>query len=50
VFADQSIKKCFYPYRPEYWTGKKKKYSCNIPRQNGEIRIVTCDFASRSGK
>lgn len=47
---NQNVKKCFYPYRAEIWAGKKKKYQCNIPRQDGEVRVVTCDFATRAGK
>lgn len=47
---NQNIKKCFYPYNTAFHSNTgRKKYKNNIPKQNGEIRIITCDFASRKG-
>jgi len=47
--SNQTLKKCFYPYRSDA-VSKKKKYSCNIPKQSGEIRLITADISTREGK
>lgn len=42
--SNQRLKKCFYPKRDEDISiGKKNPYA--IPKQPGEIRIVSCDIA-----
>jgi hypothetical protein len=47
LFA-RNIKKAFYPQRAETYNSKKNKYA--IPKEEGEIRIVTVDVATRANK
>lgn len=47
---NQRLKRAFYPRKDEDVRGKiRNKY--NIPKQNGEVRVVSCDiaFVDRSG-
>ena len=44
----RNIKKAFYPQRAETYNSKKNKYA--IPKEEGEIRIVTVDVATRANK
>ena len=44
----RTIKKAFYPQRIETFNAKKNPYA--IPKIEGEIRLLSCDIASRSGK
>jgi hypothetical protein len=44
----RTIDKAFYPQRNLTYNAKKNPY--NIPKSDGEIRIVSCDIAQRSGK
>jgi hypothetical protein len=45
---NQKIKKAFYPQRNETYDKKKNPY--DIKKQDGEIRIVSVDIATRAGK
>lgn len=43
----RTLKKGFYPQKADTYNPKKNPYG--IPRTEGEIRIISCDIASRSG-
>jgi hypothetical protein len=44
LIGSQHLKQIFYPRRTiDVRTGKKNKYS--IPKQDGEIRVISCDIA-----
>lgn len=48
---NQKVSKCFIPFNPIFHkTNGKNKYKCNINRQDGEIRLISCDFAFRKGQ
>lgn len=44
--------KCKQPFYPKDYSvmSMDKKWKCNIPKQEGEIRIVACDIAFVAGK
>ncbi|MBQ0036415.1 MAG: hypothetical protein KBT35_05815 [Firmicutes bacterium] len=44
--------KCKQPFYPKDYSimSMDKKWKCNIPKQDGEIRIVACDIAFVAGK
>ena len=44
----RNVDKAFYPQRNETYNSKKNPY--DIPRVDGEIRILSCDTAQRAGK
>lgn len=44
----RTIKKGFYPQKSDNYNPKKNPY--DIPRTDGEIRIISVDVATRSGK
>jgi len=44
----RNVDKAFYPQRNETYSSKKNPY--DIPRTDGEIRLLACDTAQRSGK
>jgi len=44
----RNIDKSFYPQRNDNYNPKKNPYG--IPKQDDEIRILSCDIASRGGK
>jgi hypothetical protein len=44
----RNIKTAFYPQRFETYNPKKNPY--NIEKTDGEIRLVSCDIATRAGK
>jgi hypothetical protein len=44
----RKIQTAFYPQREETYNPKKNPY--DIPRIDGEMRILSCDFAQRAGK
>jgi hypothetical protein len=43
----RKVSKAFYPQRIITYNSKKNPY--NIPKTEGELRIVTCDIAQRAG-
>ncbi|MFZ2992507.1 MAG: hypothetical protein WA061_02215 [Microgenomates group bacterium] len=45
---NRSMKKSFYPLRPEEYANKNQKSS--LPKKEGEIRVVSVDIATRAGK
>lgn len=49
LLSNQNLKQVFYPRKnEEVILGKKNKYS--IPKQDGEVRIVSCDISFVEGK
>jgi hypothetical protein len=44
----RKIKRPFYPQLNENYNSKRNPY--DIPRLDGELRILSCDFAQRAGK
>jgi hypothetical protein len=44
----RKVQKAFYPQREETYNPKKNPY--NLPKIEGELRILSCDFAQRTGK
>jgi hypothetical protein len=44
----RKLEKAVYPQRPENYNQKKNPY--NIPRTDGEIRILSCDIATMGGR
>jgi hypothetical protein len=44
----RNIKKAFYPQRSESYNPKKNPY--NIVKTDGEIRLLACDVAQKSGR
>jgi hypothetical protein len=44
----RTLKKAFYPQREDSYNPKKNKY--DIPKEDGEIRFVTSDIATRANK
>ena len=44
----RNIKKSFYSQKIETYNAKKNPY--NIPKTDGELRVVSCDVAQRAGK
>ena len=46
----RKIEKAFYPQRNDNYNHNPKKNIYGIPKQDDEIRILTCDIASRGGK
>lgn len=44
----RQVEKAFYPQRPEYYNAKKNPY--DIQKLPGEIRLISCDIAMRSGR
>jgi len=45
----RKIDKAFYPQRNEDYDPKKNKYDVVKQKEEGEIRIISCDIASRGG-
>lgn len=44
LVQNQRLKKCFYPITTELARAKKKN-PYDIPKQQDEVRLITCDFA-----
>ena len=43
----RKVSKAFYPQNPSTYNTKRNPY--NIPKSEGEMRILTCDIAQRAG-
>jgi hypothetical protein len=46
----RKIDKAFYPQRNDNYDPKKNPYDITKKKEDGELRVISCDIASRGGK